>query len=71
MEYRKDLQFISRLFNYTFKSDIIIYIQLSDRIQFRNVQHFSISDITGIWPPEYRSFFEHLETGVKTTSKHV
>ena len=27
--------------------------------------------ITGIWPPEYRSFFEHLETGVKTTSKHV
>ena len=20
---------------------------------------------TGIWPPEYRSFFEHLETGVK------
>ena len=26
---------------------------------------------TGIWPPEYRSFFEHLETGVKTTSKHV
>ena len=26
---------------------------------------------TSIWPPEYRSFFEHLETGVKTTSKHV
>ena len=26
---------------------------------------------TGIWPPEYRSHFEHLEVGVRITSKHV
>ena len=57
---------------------IILLCQTELRNKNVNILTFNINyaDVlndchTGIWPPEYRSFFEHLETGVKTTSKHV